>query len=919
MKLSRPENKEQWRLQLVQNAAFAALESSKRAALRDYVSRAGHAVIYVYDTDIIVTNCAPWRQGPVLLDGKRWTGGYGQVLPLKPTYDLDVQEHLKISGKEARQAEAVAQLIAKHALKARLEGGRKHPIYQLPAHFKETSKRYDSVRRGAEAFERGDPNSIVKRAVFTVFGAIVVLRDMVANTPAPDREIGAYTLSIVRKIIERTRSPIKMVREWDRFYALNVNDGGIFSTDEFMWPGVDPPGRRSSTGNIITECLTKELSKNESDQKDRLAAQAEPLIKQQKGRLAAEKSTNSATDADAMADLFLLNKRLKDANANCRVVLVTGDRNMSQLFFSDFEPGREIDHELAKNFGRDCVHHHWSFVDEMAVALNGQVKGARESKAADTDGKLSDQPPDFFSGLLAFRDDPIPEPANKDSDFLRQKQDVFYVICTAEKQSRYDKHLKSVEDQAIEAAYDRWAEFTDRAVVAAELDTYSESTFVDTQKLKDAVINVIQKSVQGEEINWERLQNEVTEVVIRARDRSNVVFSDIGADVLMAARENGVRNPPDLMLDRLNNTNAIFDNLASPNNVYDTVERFNADFARITFDCHDSSEDDDDRQEVYLKYLVLGALVASAERWSVAEEHARNAIAIIERARRSKKPIPVREDVTAGEAESYLSGREAYFLRSIASRLLAKGVGDLARAQGFLSIARDRLKEDRDKGAAGIPFIRFDNENLALALSGYYWKRMSDPNDFCNEEVGVIDGAVRTLLDERSRLKANSEDPVSLIGDRYGSIKPVTLVSIATNFIQVKVIWSFRESHLKVDPECPVGDELLRSSLEDIYLHSDILEKLSELELAGKFRRRQADDPQPMSICSPLILRYAAVGAQLLADRNGRYWHPVTVEEVDILFGENQNSTRYDTWRYPSLKDFSRQMADAGNSRPTQS
>src|SRR5947209_4952894 len=125
MKLSRPENKDEWRLQLVQNAAFAALESSKRLALRDYASKADHAIIYVYDTDIIVTNCAPWRQGPVLVDGKRFVGGYGQVLPLRPTYDLYVQERLKISGKEARQAEAVAQLIAKHALKARLEGGLK--------------------------------------------------------------------------------------------------------------------------------------------------------------------------------------------------------------------------------------------------------------------------------------------------------------------------------------------------------------------------------------------------------------------------------------------------------------------------------------------------------------------------------------------------------------------------------------------------------------------------------------------------------------------------------------------------------------------------------------------------------------------------------------------------------------------------
>ncbi|WP_038384605.1 hypothetical protein [Bradyrhizobium elkanii] len=915
MKLSRPLNKEQWRLQLVQNAAFAALEGSKRTALRSYLSGQGRKVIYVYDTDIIVTNCAPWSQGPVVHETERWVGGYGQVLPLRPTYDLELQERLGISREEDRQAEAVAQLIAKHALKARLDDSSTHPIYQLPAHFRETSKVYDAVRRRAEAFDRNDGNAIIRRSVAAVSGALVVLRDMATNTPGgirDQRRISDFTFSIVKRILEKTRNPVKAVREWDRFYALNVNNGGIFSTEDFRWRGAESTRASRSGNDIVADCFTREPSKIEEGQKRALTDAAKRMIAVQKGRSAAN-SARVADDADAIADLFLINKRLKEAKTECRLVLVTGDRNISQLFFGEFHAAKNIDQDLATNFGRDCIHHHWSFIDEMAVAVNGQLHRTDLGEATGDDHASNDRPPDFFSGLLAFRDDPILEPGkgNWEAESLRKKQNIFYEICTKTEQSKYSEFISGVDELAISSAYKVWAEFTDRAVIAAELDAYSEPAFGDMQVLRERVVKVIQNSVRSEEINWERLQDEVTEEVIRARDRSNVVFSDIGADVLMAARENGVRNPPDLMLDRLHNTNVIFDNLASPENIYNTVERFNVDFDRIAADCHDSKDDGDDRQEVYLKYLVLGALVASAERWSVAEEHARNAITIIERSRRSKKPIPVREDIAEGEAESFLSGREAYFLRAIACRLLAHGERDLARAEIFLTTARERLVEDREKGSATVPFIRFDNEKLALALSGYYWKRMLDSDDFCDEAVDGIYVAVRGLLEERSRLISRSADRISPVGDKYESIKPITLVSIATNLIQVKAIWSFRAANEKVDAECPVSLALLRTALEDIYRNSNIVERLRQLDPSRSPDYQPKDAYRPLSICTPLILRYAAVGALLLRDDHAGYWRPTNIEEVDSLFRNHQNSTRYDTWRYPRLQEFARQLVRA--------
>src|SRR5262249_13434434 len=58
----------------------------------------------------------------------------------------------------------------------------------------------------------------------------------------------------------------------------------------------------------------------------------------------------------------------------------------------------------------------------------------------------------------------------------------------------------------------------------------------------------------------------------------------------------------------------------------------------------------------------------------------------------------------------------------------------------------------------------------------------------------------------------------------------------------------------------------------------------------------------PKSICSPLIMRYAAVGNLLLRDT--RYWYPRTPTEINSLFQQQAEATSYDSWRYPQLKAF---------------
>ena len=90
----------------------------------------------------------------------------------------------------------------------------------------------------------------------------------------------------------------------------------------------------------------------------------------------------------------------------------------------------------------------------------------------------------------------------------------------------------------------------------------------------------------------------------RARDRTNVEFSEIGANSILDAHRHGVRNPPDLMFDSLKVTDQIFKDLALPRRVFVNAEDFARRFERIVDDCYQperSDKIDDDAGSVAIR------------------------------------------------------------------------------------------------------------------------------------------------------------------------------------------------------------------------------------------------------------------------------------------------------------------------------
>ena len=109
----------------------------------------------------------------------------------------------------------------------------------------------------------------------------------------------------------------------------------------------------------------------------------------------------------------------------------------------------------------------------------------------------------------------------------------------------------------------------------------------------------------------------------------------------------------------------------------------------------------------YLFYLAFGALFGAQGKWRVAQILADRALETVGEPAVSAPPPRI-------------TGREAYYLRSVARRLTARSLHDLDDAEIDLNRARAALRESRE-GVPNHPItdVRFDAEKIALDLSRY--------------------------------------------------------------------------------------------------------------------------------------------------------------------------------------------------------
>lgn len=820
--------------EFVRTAAFLKREFEGRNNTWDFLEEdQARRVIYIFDTDVIITKCAPWITGPA---GQR--NGYGEI------FNEDLAEIRIDRTTREKKAESVASILAEYIFVHHKQLNSAAPIFQFPAHAAETNNVYRAVRRAVETFDRIDSRAIANRRSFELSRSMALVRHraLAGARPSDARDAIDNIVAWLTEGGHRDSKRLRTLNEWDTYYRLEAQFGGIYSIANAG--AFFPNEPKLSNAFAVMQEQNRTAAEEETFRK--LMNYWTSILKRRQNR------TNIPADAEALSYLFLANSRL--VNTNWRCIFVTGDRALVREAYRPI-PAASVHakHEsMIEDFSLSHIRHLWAFASDALIEPDKQQ------------GFL-----DLFSGLLARWSNQLNFSVKKLEDLSNNATNTH------------------VPPQSLQRALTQWEILTSKSITQRAFQEYEKE-----KPLREAIWKVVNSLVTG---SWEDLQKILQEEVYRVRDRTILRMSEGGIDVIIKAKILGRRNPPELLFDSLNNTNNIFRRLSAGKG-YESARAFQADLEKIKDDCHDSSTDGDDRQQSHLKFLVLGAAFASAERWLIALNHANRAIGIIERSKRLSR-IPVKHDGKRGSIKSHMSGREAYFLAAVAQRMLAANDSDFHLALAYLKKAISALAEDHSHDTAQkISESRFDGERLAIALSRYYVGRSIAPQDFRNDLV--------------SEVYRHAEHAVLLFDKWYNRLDPdslrdVTAVNFSVNLIQTFVISEFRRMrNISGGMSCPVNADVVKAALETI-------RRLTDIELDGHPNRINA---------TRLMKTYATVGHILTAETSKAELKLLQDSFVASLRNTIDESvvTHYDRWRYLALIEFVEQVSSFSRQRSIQ-
>ena len=152
----------------VRTAAFLKREFEGRKTTVEFIEKDNaNRTIYVFDSDVIKTKCAPWITGPI---GETDNNGYGAIFFNDSNESLG-SELDRIQ--QAKQAESIASILASYVLNQQID---RVPIFQFPSHATETNNVYRAVRRTVETFEKVDFRRTQLRRTFELSRAIALVR-----------------------------------------------------------------------------------------------------------------------------------------------------------------------------------------------------------------------------------------------------------------------------------------------------------------------------------------------------------------------------------------------------------------------------------------------------------------------------------------------------------------------------------------------------------------------------------------------------------------------------------------------------------------------------------------------------------------------------------------------------------------------
>lgn len=872
---------------LVKNTAFVGFENQKRI-LNESSSNEGveKKIIYVFDTSIIKTFCAPFSSGP--MGWKDGNAGFGQIMPRQRVDHLSLDDFVSVTNEEIKNATNVSKSLADIVLSLTLDPTTSAftPLFQLNAHYKETVGVYKAVRANLAR------SSHKSTGVGERFDRDIQLKIALMNSKrrrlheTSDVNLETVVKDLVWTLLEKgSLNKPKILREWDNFIDLHRRFGGLFSTNSLNYinsnEALDQQSAdKTALANIVSEVQCA-IQLNSSTMENQILEFEREVNSFKKGMGSAE---NIRTDAEALTELFEINDRIDKARLPFKMVLITADKNLTNAMANStkiygksnkFDNSNYINNG-GKKFGYSCIQHIWSYLSELN----------NTGFAMGIDQKLNNQNHQLFVGFLASQ-----FPDKKNGIELIEIYRAIHINPKVTKLTRVD--LQNIVKE--------WRSICENSRDLILARVFGEESGKESiNRLREQIFNEF--NLLDENIkSWSDVVREIAELVSRALDRANLTFSDIGCQNLLRLNRSSARNPPDLMFDNMPNSSRLLGRITSSVNPYRDANDFNRDFDKIGEDCHEKQNPVDDREELYFKNLLLAALFASADRWFAAEQHAKNATELIARFN-----WPDHYIVPANSPKYLISGREAWYLRSVAKRVRATTAADFAEARQCLIRSETAFDFEVNKGfSPSIPVIRYRNELLAINISQYFYNRYKsvqqnlDTKHFYGREVSSIYKLANELNEEKSKL-TNAAGYSQM--DRAPFIRVSTRVLIAVNLMQVKIIEVFRTkmNRPELKEKLHLNDRDMIDCISDIYEFTNIKQLLMGFAVDTSNIR---EPETPSIICTDLMLRYVSIIALIFAKNENDVWKPSSISDVKKMFAQ-QASADYDQSRYQRLHEF---------------
>jgi hypothetical protein len=516
----------------------------------------GGIVLHVYDTTIVRAYTAPWNSGPLTGSGGN---GFGQLLPRQyqfpdiSGFSSDEREELRAQfHREDRLAINIVSLLTRTAINRPEDPSLGGPLYQFKGHLEETERRIAELKNLSTSPNTSLDGFRVKLHLYSKL-LLQAVKKKTENF-SKNWNIEIVLERFLEVILER-----KIVIEFGTVFENAAMQDLIEKR---------PP-----------KCLTvKELSDIgypalnsfggfDHEENEKFAHRV--LVSVWKDFLSGDRESTSQADAEALADLAIINQRLFRAGRECRVVFVTGDRRIVEKAYNIYEYMKEnqgfyVDRLFGEidRAGRGKIKD--SLRGYFQFDTNGKQNWFRRfslnyirhlhayARESFIESKRTLPFDDIFSGLFA-----------KDSESI-----LLSPVRLADLALQPD--LRAIPDDFRDKYYKVLSKWEELANVAVKSRSFDSSSWFDQDTRRNFISSLtgpleelgFDSSKHSEELE-KHIAAWMMEYVDRTRDRVMLQLSNIGTELLIDADQGfAVRHPPDLHFLTLDNTQHLFKELA---------------------------------------------------------------------------------------------------------------------------------------------------------------------------------------------------------------------------------------------------------------------------------------------------------------------------------------------------------------------